>query len=158
MSIHDTGNWRRVISSLRKRRVLCYLAVPFLSGEGILMDHATFCEEAPLTVGIVASSALSQPAGPAQLSPDEPQGKAGGYRCPQPYLDRQPYFLRDHRLLLRPQRREQSRFSSSCSDPISQSHPLGNLPRSLGSLYLRLVLSEDPSLISLCMCTDRTHT
>lgn len=58
-------------------------------------------------MGMVASSTLSQPAGPAQPSCGKLQGEVVGYGCPQPHLDLQPYFPWDHCLLLHLQRREE---------------------------------------------------
>lgn len=60
------------------------------------MDQANSGEGAPWTVGVVASSTPSQPAGPTQLSPGELQGETGGNWSLQPHLDLHPYFLRDH--------------------------------------------------------------
>lgn len=42
LGTHDTGNYWKVITSPRKQKAPCYPAVPFLLGQGILMDPTAF--------------------------------------------------------------------------------------------------------------------
>lgn len=103
----------------------------------------------------VASGTLSQPAAPAQTSPGELQGEAG-HGWPQSSLDLQLYFLWDHLLLLSPQKKGIGQILTFPPLPHLSEPPF----RKFQELWLTLQgleFSEDPSFLSLCIFTDRTH-